>query len=275
VRPSSDAPGPPLAASVRGADGDAPAPAGGIAVPRVPGDGAAPPADASPRADTPSATPLAPDAELFPDAKPAANAPAAPVEPPRRRIAPATWAVVLALIAVGAAWLVWARLTATPSGPGWGPLDSILRANAAAQVGKPAPAFTLPDPNGVTYTLDDFRGQVVLVNFWATWCEPCREEMPELDQLARDYRDAGLRVLAVNVLEDGPKIREFGEELELDLPLLADRRGEAYKAYNVQALPSTYVIDAEGVIRDVRLGVVTRRYLDSRLPGLLPGQQTP
>jgi peroxiredoxin len=184
-------------------------------------------------------------------------------------VSPATYAVVLALTAIGVVWYVWARLTATPSGPGWGPLDSILRANAAAQIGKPAPTFTLPDPNGITYTLDDLRGQVVLVNFWATWCEPCREEMPELDQLARDYRDAGLRVLAVNVLEDGPKIREFGEELALDLPLLADRRGETYKAYNVQALPSTYLIDAEGIIRDVRLGTITRRYLDSRLPGLL------
>jgi cytochrome c biogenesis protein CcmG, thiol:disulfide interchange protein DsbE len=177
---------------------------------------------------------------------------------------------VLALGAVWAAWLVWARLTAGPAAAGWGPLDSVLRANAAAQIGKPAPSFTLADPNGVTYNLDDLRGQVVLVNFWATWCEPCRAEMPELDQLARDYREAGFRVLAVNVLEDGPNIRDFGEELGLDLPLLADRRGETYKAYNVQALPSSYLVDGEGVIRDVRLGVVTRRYLESRLPGLLP-----
>ncbi|HLH21708.1 MAG TPA: TlpA disulfide reductase family protein [Chloroflexota bacterium] len=208
--------------------------------------------------------------ELPPSGDPTA-APASPVAvPPWRRIAPATWAVVLALSAVGAAWIVWARLTAGPAETGWGSLDSVLRASAAAQIGKPAPSFTLSDPNGVTYSLDDLRGQVVLVNFWATWCEPCRAEMPELDQLARDYRDAGFRVLAVNVLEDAPSIRAFGEELDLDLPLLADRRGETYKAYNVQALPSSYLIDATGVIRDVRLGVVTRRYLESRLPGLLP-----
>ena len=193
--------------------------------------------------------------------------------PPWRRVSPATWAVVLALSAVWTAWLVWARLTAGPSAASWGPLDSVLRASAAAQLGKPAPPFTLADPAGVSYTLDDLRGQVVLVNFWATWCEPCRAEMPELDELARDYREAGFRVLAINVLEDAPNIRAFGTELDLDLPLLADRRGEIYKAYNVQALPSSYLIDGDGVIRDVRLGVITRRYLDSRLPALLKDLQ--
>ena len=131
-----------------------------------------------------------------------------------------------------------AASTAGPVAASWGPLDSVLRASAAAQLGKPAPPFTLADPAGVSYTLDDLRGQVVLVNFWATWCEPCRAEMPELDELARDYREAGFRVLAVNVLEDAPNIRAFGTELDLDLPLLADRRGEIYKAYNVQAFPA-------------------------------------
>jgi peroxiredoxin len=177
--------------------------------------------------------------------------------------------VVLALAAAWVAWQAWARVNAGPQTAGSGPLDSILRASAAAQIGKPAPDFTLADPEGVTYSLDDLRGQVVLVNFWATWCEPCRAEMPELDDLAHEYREQGFRVLAVNVLEDGPSIRAFGRELNLDLPLLADRGGETYKAYNVRALPSSYLIDGEGVIRDVRLGVVTRRYLEGRIPALL------
>lgn len=216
--------------------------------------------------------PAAPDS--LPGAESAVDSPPPAAVPPWRRVAPATWGVVLALGAVWAAWLVWSRLTAGPAAASWGPLDSVLRASAAAQIGKTAPSFTLADPNGVTYSLDDLRGQVVLVNFWATWCEPCRAEMPELDQLARDYREAGFRVLAVNVLEDAPAIRQFGEELDLDLPLLADRRGETYKAYNVQALPSSYLIDGDGVIRDVRLGVITRRYLDSRLPALLKDLET-
>jgi peroxiredoxin len=192
-------------------------------------------------------------------------------EPRRRpRFDPATVAVLAALVAVWGAWTLWARVNSAPGGGfGFGPLDSIVAASADRQRDKPAPLFVLADPNGITYALEDLRGQVVLLNFWASWCEPCKAEMPELDDLAREYRDAGFRVLAVNVLEDAESIRRFGEELELDLPLLVDRRGDVNKAYSVQGLPTSYLIDADGVIRDVRLGVVTRRYLESKLAGLL------
>ncbi len=199
-----------------------------------------------------------------------AAAPSGGPAPARRRVDPASLAVLAAIVAVWGAWLVWSRLNAAPgAGFGWGPLDSILAASADRQRGQPAPRFSLLDPDGVRYTLDDLRGQVVLLNFWATWCEPCKAEMPELDELAREYRGEGFRVLAVNVLEDAPTIRRFGKELGLELPLLVDRSGEVNKAYSVQGLPTSYLIDRDGVIRDVRLGVVTRRYLEARLPTLL------
>lgn len=182
-------------------------------------------------------------------------------------------AVLAALVAAFAAFLLWSRLTSL-SGAGGG-FDSILAAVADSQRDRPAPLFTLRDPKGIEYALEDLRGQVVLVNFWATWCEPCRAEMPELDALAHEYRDAGFRVLAVNVLEEPDAIQRFGEELGLGLPLLVDRSGEVYKAYNVQGLPTSYLIDAEGMIRDVRIGVVTRRYLEARLPALLSAAAAP
>ena len=190
----------------------------------------------------------------------------------RRRFDPATAAVLAALVAVWGMWTLWARVNAAPTGGGFGfgPLDSVVAASADRQRDRPAPLFVLADPDGITYALEDLRGQVVLVNFWATWCEPCKAEMPELDDLAREHRDAGFRVLAVNVLEDADSIRRFREELQLDLPLLVDRRGEVNKAYGVQGLPVSYLIDADGVIRDVRLGVVTRRYLEPKLAALLP-----
>jgi peroxiredoxin len=187
-----------------------------------------------------------------------------------RRVDRGTWAVVVALALVGAAWLVWARLTAAPgAGLSWGPLDSILAASADRQIAQPAPTFALTDSSGAVVALEDLRGQVVLVNFWATWCVPCRAEMPELDRAAEDYRAAGFHVLAVNVLEDAQAVHRFGEELQLGLPLLLDPRGEVYKAYNVQGLPTSFLIDQGGTIRDVKLGVVTRSYLDARLPKLL------
>jgi cytochrome c biogenesis protein CcmG, thiol:disulfide interchange protein DsbE len=189
---------------------------------------------------------------------------------PSRRVDRSTLGVLAALALVAAGWLIWSRLTGSPSsGSGWGPLDSVLAASAARQIGKPAPAFTLVDPSGVPYSLADLRGQVVLVNFWATWCAPCHTEMPELDQVARDYREAGFRVLAVNVLEDATAVRRYGEELQLDLPRLLDPGGGVYKAYNVQGLPTSFLVDRDGLIRDVRYGVVSRGYFEARLPTLL------
>jgi peroxiredoxin len=180
--------------------------------------------------------------------------------------------VLAALLAVWGAWTLWARLNAAPAGGGFGfgPLDSIVAASADRQRDRPAPPFTLSDPNGVTYSLEDYRGQAVLLNFWATWCEPCKAEMAELDDFAHEFREAGFQVLAVNVLEDAASIRRFGDELQLTLPLLVDRDGAVNKAYSVQGLPTSYLIDGDGIIRDVRLGVVTRRYLEARLAALAP-----
>jgi peroxiredoxin len=201
--------------------------------------------------------------------------PPAPSAPPveataRRRVAPTTWGVVAALVAIGAAWFVWARLTAPPGGGrAWGAMDSILAAAVARQAGQPAPPFVLADPSGRTVALEDLRGQVVLVNFWASWCGPCRAEMPLLDQAAQKYQAQGFQVLAVNVEEDASTVRRFGEELKLGLPLLLDPSGEVHRAYNVQALPTSFLIGRDGMIRDVHYGVLSRRYLDERLPALL------
>jgi thiol-disulfide isomerase/thioredoxin len=205
------------------------------------------------------------------DGAPSADSPAVGGQRGLRRIDLATVTVVSALVALGVAWLVWARLTASPDGVSWGPLDSILRARASRYVSQPAPSFILADPSGYAVSLDELRGQVVLVNFWATWCDPCRAEMPELDELAREYGPQGFRVVAVNVLEDAGRVQRFRDELGLDMPLLLDPGGVVYGAFGVEGMPSSYLVDRDGIIRDVRLGVVTRRYLESRLPALLGG----
>ncbi len=187
-----------------------------------------------------------------------------------RAVDRATAIVVALLFAVAAGWFVYARLAATPGGgTGQSAIDAILAASADRFVAQPAPDFTLRDADGDYVSLSDLRGRVVLLNFWATWCVPCRAEMPELDRAARDYHDDGFRVLAVNVLEDSTAIRKFGDELGLGLPLLVDQDGDVYRAYNVQGLPASFLVDRDGVIRDVHLGVVTRAYLDRKLSALL------
>jgi peroxiredoxin len=187
-----------------------------------------------------------------------------------QRVDRATLAVLAALIFVGAGWLAWAHRTAAPrGGPGWGPMDSILAASAGRQIGRPAPPIVLTDPAGRTHSLEELRGQVVLVNFWASWCAPCRVEMPELDLAAREYGAAGFQVLAVNVQDGADAVRRFGEELKLQSPLLLDPTGDVAKSYKVAGLPTSFLVDRDGMIRDARYGVLARSYLDARLPGLL------
>jgi cytochrome c biogenesis protein CcmG, thiol:disulfide interchange protein DsbE len=186
------------------------------------------------------------------------------------RLRTSTALVVLVLAALLAGYYTWARLSGTAGGGlGFSALDAILAARADRFVAQPAPTFTLRDADGELVSLEDLRGRVVLINFWATWCEPCRAEMPELDRAARAYHDAGFRVLAVNLLEDAAAIQKYGRQLDLGIPLLVDPSGEVSQAYSVQGLPASFLVDRQGVIRDVHLGVLTPAYLDGKVSRLL------
>lgn len=119
---------------------------------------------------------------------------------------------------------------------------------------KPAPALTLRLLDGSDWSLAAQRGHPVLVNFWATWCEPCREEMPALARLAERERASGLQVVAVNFREAGPTVRRFVESTALALPVALDADGAAAKAFDAHAFPSTVAIDAAGRVRFVVMG---------------------
>ncbi|MBX5493230.1 MAG: TlpA family protein disulfide reductase [Chloroflexi bacterium] len=188
---------------------------------------------------------------------------------PRPHVARSTLLVVAALVVAGAAYLVWARLTAPPGGITWGPLDSVVAARSSDRLARPAPPFVLPTPDGGTLALEDLRGHVVLLNFWATWCEPCRAEMADLDRLAREWGPQGVRVVGINVGENPEQVRRFAAELGLQFPLVIDSEGTVYPAYGVMGLPTSFLVDADGLIRDVRLGVITPEYLANRVRPLL------
>jgi len=115
----------------------------------------------------------------------------------------------------------------------------------------PAPALRLPDMDAATVDLGAYRGKIVVVNFWATWCPPCRREMPSLERL---YLQAGKRdvaVLAVNVGEDVDTVFPFLGQLDPQpsFPILFDRRGETLQAWKVKGLPTTYVVGADGKLK--------------------------
>jgi len=115
--------------------------------------------------------------------------------------------------------------------------------------GGATPALALKDPAGKTQDLAAYRGKVVLVNFWATWCAPCREEMPSMQALRERFAGKGFEVLAVNVMESEEAIAAFRESELIALPVLMDRDGEAAKRWKVRLLPMSFVIDRRGAIR--------------------------
>jgi peroxiredoxin len=141
-----------------------------------------------------------------------------------------------------------------------------LRAAEALEVGQQAPDFTLPDVAGNEVSLSGYRGQPVIVNFWATWCAPCEIEMPELEQAYQERKDDGLVILAVNRDEDrGAVERFFYEELELSFTPLLDDEARVNSLYRIVGLPTTFFIDAEGIIRAVHRGVLTPSLIDEYL----------
>jgi len=114
---------------------------------------------------------------------------------------------------------------------------------------KPQPALALPTLDGEPWKLTDQAGQVVLLNFWASWCEPCRAEMPALQRLSERYVQAGLRVLAVNYREPADTVRRFVTTTGMTLPVLLDADGSVAKSLGIGIFPTTVILDRRGRIR--------------------------
>ena len=173
--------------------------------------------------------------------------------------------LMAALLALGVAWISVSRV----------PDEEALARNErppAPQAGFAAPDFTLETRDGETINLADLRGQVVLLNFWATWCPPCRAEMPAIQDVYDGYRDRGLTVLAVDVGEGDAQVAPFADERGLTFPILMDGDGAVSRRYQVRAMPSTFFIDQAGIIREVTLGgPMTEGFIESQVAGLLAG----
>jgi thiol-disulfide isomerase/thioredoxin len=126
--------------------------------------------------------------------------------------------------------------------------------SSIARVGAAAPQIALPVVGGGTSDLTAERGKVVLVNFWATWCEPCKSEMPGLQQLADELHGQPFRLYSVDLQENADQIQSFEQQYALNLYAVIDADGNATRAYGVRALPSTFLIDQHGVLKLQRLG---------------------
>ncbi len=127
-------------------------------------------------------------------------------------------------------------------------------AAGAASVSGPAPNFTLKALDGKNLKLSEMRGNVVLINFWASWCGPCREEMPLLNELHSKYEPLGFTVLGVNVEEQENSARGFLKNFPVDFPILLDNRNQVSKLYDVVAMPTSVVVDRDGNMRYLHRG---------------------
>jgi cytochrome c biogenesis protein CcmG/thiol:disulfide interchange protein DsbE len=132
-------------------------------------------------------------------------------------------------------------------------------------VGAAAPDFTLRSPQGQRYTLSVLRGHPVILNFWASYCEPCRQEAPMLERTYQQYHSDGLMMLGINQQEDMGTIREFGSEYGITYPLLFDGDMQVGSVYGATPLPRTYFVDARGIVRFVSIGELTPQTLQQGL----------
>jgi peroxiredoxin len=139
----------------------------------------------------------------------------------------------------GAACLLVAAAVSAGGGPGGKGLEALADR-------PPAPGFDLPDPKGQQIRLSDYAGKPLIVNFWATWCPPCRAEMPSLQRAWEQVRGDGIELVAINVGESEGTIQRFLEQVSVDFPLPMDRDSEVVQAWPVRGLPTTFVIDPQG-----------------------------
>jgi peroxiredoxin len=169
----------------------------------------------------------------------------------------------IVLLLLGLIWIFWSRTDSTDQ-----------EFTSAAQKGFLAPDFEAVTLSGETIRLSALRGQPVILSLWASWCPPCREEMPALQQIYTDFSDQGLVVLGINMTAQDSRdaAGNFVNEFGFSFPIPLDSNGDISRLYRVQALPTTYFIDSDGVIRDVIIGgPVAEAVLRSQAVNLLEG----
>jgi peroxiredoxin len=125
----------------------------------------------------------------------------------------------------------------------------ISAGSQATAVGGSAPDFTLKSNSGKNIKLNEYRGDVVMINFWASWCGPCRQEMPALEQLYSKYKDLGFVILGVNIDEDSSKAVSMLSKIPVSFPVLFDNTKKVSNLYGVSAMPTTFLLDRDGNLR--------------------------
>jgi cytochrome c biogenesis protein CcmG/thiol:disulfide interchange protein DsbE len=162
-------------------------------------------------------------------------------------------------------WLAAGLLLALLALLAWG-----LRVQAGGPLESgPAPDFSLTTFEGETLTLSDLRGQVVIINFWASWCPPCRDEAPYLEATWRKYRDQGVVFIGVDYVDTEPNALAYIEEFDITYPNGPDIGQKIAEAYRIKGVPETFYVDKTGQLRGVHIGPLFPPTLDNKIDGFL------
>jgi peroxiredoxin len=173
-----------------------------------------------------------------------------------------SWATLLLTVTLlGTAWIAFSRVPP--------PEGDFLETLAEAPIpGHIAPSFTLDTTQGETVSLSDFAGRPVVLNFWASWCPPCRAEIPHFQDSSVKYNGKA-EILGIDQGEPLPIVADFGSSLGVTYPLLLDSDSSVSRRYRVSALPTTVFIDSKGLVREVYSGIINRAVLEDRIEKLL------
>lgn len=138
------------------------------------------------------------------------------------------------------------------------------------KVGDEAPDFSLIDLDGESHQLSSYKGQGVFLNFWGTWCAPCKKEMPVMGRQYQVYKDQGVQILAVNIAESKLKVQTFADEYGMTFPTLIDTNKSVMQAYNVKPLPTTLLISPEGTVEKIITGEMSEYDIKNYLKQIKP-----
>ncbi len=176
------------------------------------------------------------------------------------------WVMLIGLVIVaGGAWILVSRGLRPDAVPG----SQSAALDAAPVAGHPAPDFALQTLAGDTLRLSDFKGQPVLINFWATWCPPCRAEFPDFQRAYIDNIDNLVIIGINNTPTDQPdRVADFVAEMGVTFPIVLDESGDVAETYNVLGLPTSIFIDRDGIVNELFTGPINQAYIEAKLSEL-------
>ncbi len=180
----------------------------------------------------------------------------------RRRRGQRLYLLIVLVLAGGLAWLQISRI------------HSAAGVVSGQQIAAPKEGFLAPEIqftglDGQPHALSEFKGHPIILNFWATWCPPCRGEMPALEAVYKAYAADGLLIIGVNQMEDSGKVSRFQEQFHLTFPIFLDKQGQAGATYRARGLPSSFFIDQKGFIRKIVVGGMNEPLIQGQVSALL------